>query len=101
MKSRKWLSTRSQIASNPEVCDPCGPNCVSTYLDYFDNAGNYITTSQTPPYNVTFAYNFYINGIVKPDYGMEADGSCPKTSRILPAITDRESRPMLHRLWLA
>lgn len=25
---------------NPEVCDPCGPNCASTYLDYFDNAGN-------------------------------------------------------------
>lgn len=38
-----------------------------------------ITTSQTPPCDVTFAYNFYINGIVKPDYGLEADGSCPKS----------------------
>jgi len=64
---------------NTEVCDPCGPNCISTYLPYFDNAGDYITTSQTPPYSVTFPFNFYINGIVKPDYGLEPDGSCPKT----------------------
>ena len=50
--------------ANPEVCDPCGPNCVSTYINYFDSARNYIATSQAfPP---PFAYDFYINGIVKP-----------------------------------
>jgi len=55
---------------NPEVCDPCGPNCTSTFLDYFDDSGNYIATSQAfPP---SFPYHFYINGIIKPEYG-----SCP------------------------
>ena len=56
--------------SNPEVCDPCGPNCQSVYLDYFRN-GAYVGTTQTfPP---TFAFDFYINGIVKP----EAATQCP------------------------
>jgi hypothetical protein len=50
--------------SNPEVCDPCGPNCVSTFLDYFDPSGTYIATSQQfPP---PFPYAFFINGIVQP-----------------------------------
>jgi hypothetical protein len=41
--------------SNPEVCDPCGPNCVSTFLDYFDVSGTYIATSQQfpPPHSPT------------------------------------------------
>jgi acylphosphatase len=49
---------------NPEVCDPCGPNCQTVFIDYFDNGGNYIATTQTLP--PSFGYNFYINGIVKP-----------------------------------
>jgi hypothetical protein len=57
-----------RVDGNPEVCDPCGPNLVSTYLDYFDSNGNYITTTQTPPYEVKFNYGFYINGIVQPAF---------------------------------
>lgn len=60
------------LGGNPEVCDPCGPNYVSTYLNYFDGEGNYITTTQTPPYEVTFPYDFYINGIVQPAYAKPA-----------------------------
>jgi len=58
----------------PEVCDPCGPNYVSTYLNYFDAGGNYITTTQTPPYSPTlgFTFSFYINGIVKPPFATNA-----------------------------
>ena len=69
--------TVDPFGANPEVCDPCGPNCVSTYLNYFDASGNYIQTTQNPPYVVTskklFDFSFYINGIVIPQYA----GNCP------------------------
>ena len=53
---------------NPEVCDPCGPNCPSTFLNYFDDSGRYIATSQAfPP---PFAYHFFINGIVRPAFAL-------------------------------
>ena len=68
--------------SNPEVCDPCGPNCASTYLNYFDAQGNYFTTSQAavPP---PFDYNFYINGIVTPEWALP----CPITVPPQPVNT--------------
>lgn len=50
--------------SNPEVSDPCGPNCQSVWIDYFNNAGGYVQTLQAfPP---PFDYAFFINAIVKP-----------------------------------
>jgi hypothetical protein len=56
---------------NPEVCDGCGPNCQSVYLDFFDNVGAYIQTLQSfPP---SFSYNFFINAIVQPS----AATQCP------------------------
>jgi hypothetical protein len=64
--------------SNPEVCDPCGPNCASTYLPYFDAAGNYIATSQAfPP---PFTYGFYINGIVTPEWALPCPVTVPATA---------------------
>ncbi len=49
---------------NPEVCDNCGPNCQAVWIDYFNNAGGYIQTTQAfPP---PFDYAFFINAIVKP-----------------------------------
>jgi hypothetical protein len=48
---------------NPEVCDGCGPNCQSVYLDYFGSSGYIQTTQAFPP---TFTYGFYINAIVQP-----------------------------------
>jgi len=57
--------------ANPEVCDPCGPNCQTPWIDYFTSGGGYLGTSQSfPP---PFAYGFFINGIVKPD----AATACP------------------------
>jgi hypothetical protein len=56
---------------NPEVCDQCGPNCASTWLDYFTEDSVYIATSQALP--PSFSYGFYINGIINPTYV----GSCP------------------------
>ncbi len=64
--------TVNPLGGNPEVCDACGPNFNSTYLNYFDFFGNYIGTTQTPPYNVNFAYNFYINGIATPPFAIQA-----------------------------
>jgi hypothetical protein len=56
---------------NPEVCDPCGPNCQSVWIDYFDAAGAYLRTVQAfPP---SFAYGFFINAIVQP----RAATQCP------------------------
>lgn len=49
---------------NPEVADPCGPNCQTVWIDYFNNASGYIQTTQAfPP---PFDYAFFINAIVKP-----------------------------------
>ena len=51
--------------SNPEVCDPCGPNCQTAWIDYFDGRGAYLGTTQSfPP---PFGYAFFINGIVRPN----------------------------------
>src|SRR2546422_975586 len=27
---------------NPEVCDPCGPNCQTPWIDYFTSGGGYL-----------------------------------------------------------
>lgn len=64
--------TVNPFGGNPEVCDACGPNFNSTYLNYFDFFGNYIGTTQTPPYNVNFSYNFYLNGIATPPFALQA-----------------------------
>ena len=60
------------LGGNPEVCDACGPNFNSTYIVYFGANGAYIETSQVPPYNVPFTYDFYINAIAKPAYAVQA-----------------------------
>ncbi len=49
---------------NPEIADPCGPNCQTVWIDYFNNAGGYIQTLQAfPP---PFDYAFFVNAIVQP-----------------------------------
>ena len=49
---------------NPEVCDPCGPNCQPVWIDYFDRTGRYLGSAQRLP--PPFPYDFFINGIVRP-----------------------------------
>jgi hypothetical protein len=50
--------------SNPECCDPCGPNCPPSLKSYFSADGKYMeTASDFPP---PFAYGFFINAIAKP-----------------------------------
>jgi hypothetical protein len=57
--------------ANPEVCDPCGPNCQTPIRSYFDQAGAYLgaTTAFPPPY----PYAFFLNAIVQP----AAANQCP------------------------
>ncbi|MCI4350435.1 MAG: hypothetical protein L3K15_02840 [Thermoplasmata archaeon] len=50
--------------SNPEVCDPCGPNCQTVWRGYFDAGGAYLATETAFPPALPFA--FFINGIVQP-----------------------------------
>ncbi len=46
------------------VTHNCGPNCQQVWIDYFNNAGGYIQTSQDfPP---PFDYAFFINAVVQP-----------------------------------
>lgn len=51
-------------ASNPEVCDPCGPNCQTAFRDYFAPAGGYLGSDSAfpPPYD----FGFFLNAIVQP-----------------------------------
>jgi hypothetical protein len=91
---------------NPEVCDGCGPNCQSVFLDYFGN-GRYIQSSQGWPPG--FSYEFYINAIVKP----ASATSCPAPANacdysppltfLLPqeVIAHRRDAAWLIELWLA
>lgn len=83
--------------SNPEVCDPCGPNCQQTWLDFFGGAGNtYIQTTQALP--PPFPYTFFINGIVQPNAATQcppaAQTACsyapPKTSKEHKDIKDKD-----------
>ena len=61
--------------ANPEVCDPCGPNCQTVLRDYFSGGGRYLgTTSAFPP---AYSYGFYINAIVQPS----AASACPAPVR--------------------
>lgn len=57
--------------SNPEVCDPCGPNCQAVFRDYFDDSGNFVASSTSFPPSQPYA--FFINGIVRPPSAT----SCP------------------------
>lgn len=53
------------------VTHNCGPNCQTVWIDYFDNSGNYVQTSQSfPP---PFDYAFFLNAIVQPS----ASTQCP------------------------
>ncbi|HYK92524.1 MAG TPA: hypothetical protein VEY07_00580 [Thermoplasmata archaeon] len=61
--------------SNPEVCDPCGPNCQNALRDYFSGNGQYLgTTTAFPP---AYSYGFYLNAIVQPS----ASAACPAPVR--------------------
>lgn len=61
--------------SNPEVCDPCGPNCQSALRDYFSAAGLYLgTTTAFPP---AYTYGYFVNAVVQPS----GAAACPAPIR--------------------
>lgn len=70
------MTVDPDASSNPEVCDPCGPNCQRTWRDYFiapspTPTDSYLATSQDwPP---SFNYSFFINAIVQ----SASASSCP------------------------
>jgi hypothetical protein len=61
--------------SNPECCDPCGPNCGRVWRDFFFGPpiNSYMLTTQTWPPAADFDYGFMINAIVQPSHA----GDCP------------------------
>ena len=61
--------------SNPEVCDPCGPNCQTALRDYFGSNQRYLgTTTAFPP---AYSYAFYLNAVVQP----ASAAACPAPMR--------------------
>src|ERR1700733_14061098 len=58
--------------SNPEVCDPCGPNCQSTVVDFFQMDGSYLGSEQWPT-QPAYSFDLQINAIVMP----RSSRSCP------------------------
>ncbi|MCI4355856.1 MAG: hypothetical protein L3K18_01765 [Thermoplasmata archaeon] len=77
--------------ANPEVCDPCGPNCQTPIRSYFDQAGAFLgaTTAFPPP----FPYGLFLNAIVQP----AAANQCPAPASACayappPDATPRPSR---------
>jgi hypothetical protein len=82
---------------NPEVCDPCGPNCQNVFIDYFDDNGAYIQTVQAPswpPPPPPFSYSFCINGIVKPTSAT----ACPAPSAACVYAPPINLSPVLYLL---
>ena len=59
-------------SSNPEVCDPCGPNCQSTVVDFFRIDGSYLGSQQWPS-QPAYSFDLQINAIVMP----RSSRSCP------------------------
>jgi len=57
--------------SNPEVCDPCGPNChQKAWRDYFSGTQHALITKNgfiqsTREFPPPFSYSFFINAIAK------------------------------------
>ena len=70
------MTVDPDAGSNPEVCDPCGPNCGRVWRAYFGTpAGSPVpvliqSTQAHPP---LFSYTFFINAIVQPAH----TGDCP------------------------
>ncbi len=63
---------------NPDVCDPCGPNCQNVFVAYFRGDGTYIGTQQAsgfPPGPPNFPYVFMVNAIVKPPSATQCPAS--------------------------
>lgn len=60
--------------ANPEVCDPCGPNCDPVWRDFFDSTGKYLFSSAFfPPLQ---SYDFFINAIIQAQYAGPNNDLC-------------------------
>ncbi|MCI4326825.1 MAG: hypothetical protein L3K16_04220 [Thermoplasmata archaeon] len=88
--------------ANPEVCDPCGPNCQTPIRAYFDATGAFLGASaQFPP---PYEYGFFVNAIVQPassaqcpapatacEYPPPKDGPAPVPAADAPARPKRRA----------
>ncbi|MCI4318608.1 MAG: hypothetical protein L3K23_00525 [Thermoplasmata archaeon] len=75
--------------SNPEVCDPCGPNCQTVFRDYFDEVGAYrgTDTAFPPPY----AYAYFLNAIVQPPSSTACPAPASSCAYAPPTPTGRRA----------
>jgi hypothetical protein len=93
------MTVDPDASSNPEVCDPCGPNCGRVWRAYFGNpAGSPVpvliqTTQAHPP---SFPYTFFINAIVQPAHTGDCPASQAACAYAPPGESTTEPRVVLY-----
>jgi hypothetical protein len=93
------MTVDPDAGSNPEVCDPCGPNCGRVWRGYFGTpAGSPVpvlikTTQDHPP---SFPYTFFINAIVQPAHASDCPASQAACAYAPPGESTDEPRALLY-----
>jgi len=82
--------------TNPEVCDPCGPNCPPMLLDFFGGIdSSYVQTvtfKKGTPFPPAFPFTFYINAIVQPDSASQCPAPSASCAYSPPGVFGRHPR---------
>lgn len=93
------MTVDPDASSNPEVCDPCGPNCGRVWRAYFDASpsspvSTLIETTQAHP--PPFPYTFFINAIVQPKHASDCPASQAACAYAPPGPETGEPRVMFY-----
>jgi hypothetical protein len=93
------MTVDPDASSNPEVCDPCGPNCGRVWRAYFMSSpsspvSTLIETTQAHP--PPFTYTFFINAIVQPKHASDCPASQAACAYAPPGPATGEPRIMFY-----
>jgi hypothetical protein len=93
------MTVDPDASSNPEVCDPCGPNCGRVWRAYFNVApgspvGTLIQTTQAHP--PAFDYTYFINAMVQPPHASDCPAAQTACAYAPPGPTTGEPRVVLY-----
>ena len=86
-------------SSNPEVCDPCGPNCGRVWRAYFEAPSNSpvpVLIKATQDHPPSFPYTFFINAIVQPAHAGDCPASEAACAYAPPGESTDEPRAILY-----
>jgi len=86
-------------SSNPEVCDPCGPNCGRVWRAYFETPSNSpvpVLIKATQDHPPSSPYTFFINAIVQPAHAGDCPASEAACAYAPPGESTDEPRAILY-----